>query len=113
MLIIFCITILIISIIQLLLLHIANHSDGLKKIVIEEIAHYLMAGPVAITFMSTLVHALDGDVLRLGFTLIVFMWSSYYLSFGSRNRLVIPILNLIVSMLTLIAIYIFTHPPIY
>lgn len=105
----FYIVLLIISVIQLSLLHTANHADGMKKIMISEAARYLMVGPVLITFMLSLVYVLDGDVLRLGFTLSIFAWSSYYLSFGSPNRLAIPILNLIVSIVGLVVLYISTY----
>lgn len=105
----FYIAILIISSIQLSLLHTASHVDGMKKIMMREAARYIMAGPVLITFMLSLTYVLDGDVLRLGFTLSIFAWSSYYLSFTSSNRLAIPFLNFIISITGLVILYLLTH----
>jgi len=113
MLISFCIAILIISIMQLFLLRVANYSDGLKKIAMRETVRYLMVVPVYFTFMLAIEYVLEGDLPKLCFILIIFLWSSYYLSFGMRNRTIAPILNFICSSILLIGVYAFIHPPVY
>lgn len=100
-----CITILIISILQVFLLHLAYNTNGLKRIALRETMRYLMVVPVFFSFVLFMGQILEGDFIRVCLVGIVFAWSSYYLSFGMKLRTVVPIANFIVASVLLFSIY--------
>lgn len=112
MLITFCIAILIISIVQLFLLRVACFSDGLKCIAMREAVRYLMVVPVFFMFILMLQFIHHGDLYHTLLLLSVCSWSSYYLSFGMRNRAIVPSLNFIISTAILIGVYYAMFPRI-
>lgn len=107
-----CITILIISILQVFLLHLAYNTNGLKRIASREAMRYLMVVPVFFSFVLLMEQILEREFIRVCLAGIVFAWSSYYLSFGMKLRTVVPIANFIVASVLLFSIYVFYSPVI-
>ena len=85
--------IILISIIQSVLIHVATLKKDPANRILLELSRYLMVAPVYIAFTLIWSFSLKGDLAVLCFSAIIFFYSSVYLVFKLSRKEITPLIN--------------------